>query len=106
MVGADRAREIGFVERVFDKESLAAEVLKIAKRMSMVAVDCLIANKRAINQTFEIMGLMNALKSGVDIATLLNSLETPEYRQFDELRRAEGLKAALKWRDAQFKQYE
>ena len=44
--------------------SLHAEVFKIAKRMSMVAVECLSVNKQAINQTFEIMGLMAALKAG------------------------------------------
>jgi enoyl-CoA hydratase/carnithine racemase len=103
---AERAEKIGFVTRVFPKETLAAEVVKIAKRMSMVAAECLNRNKKAINQTFEIMGLMGALKAGVDAATLLNSMETPEYQQFDTIKREQGMKAALKWRAEQFKPYE
>lgn len=106
MFGAERAERIGFVERVFPKETLADEVIKIAKRMSMVALECLTLNKRALNQTFEIMGLMAALRAGNATAALLNSMDTPEFRQFDEIKRSEGMKAALKWRAAQFKAYE
>ncbi len=103
---AERAEKIGFVTRVFPKETLSAEVIKIAKRMSMVAAECLVWNKRALNQTTEIMGLMSALKSGVNAATLLNSIDTPEFRQFDTIKREQGMKAALKWRAEQFKPYE
>lgn len=106
MFDAERAERIGFVTRVHPKETLYDEVLKTAKRMSMVATECLTWNKKALNQTFEIMGLMNALKAGVDAATLLNSMETPEFRQFDAIKRDQGMKAALKWRAEQFKQYE
>jgi enoyl-CoA hydratase/carnithine racemase len=103
---AARAEKIGFVTRVFPKDALESEVIKIAKRMSMVAMECLTWNKRAINQTFEIMGLMNALRAGVNAATLLNAMETPEFTQFDTIKREQGMKAALKWRAEQFKQYE
>ena len=103
---AARAEKVGFVTRVYAKDSLEPEVMKVAKRMSMVAAECLTWNKQAINQTFEIMGLMSALKAGVNAATLLNAMDTPEYRQFDDIKRGEGMKAALKWRAAQFKQYE
>lgn len=106
MFGAERAKEIGYVTRVFAKETLHGEVTKIAKRMSMVAAECLVWNKRAINQTFETMGLMPALTAGLHAATLLNSMDTPEFQQFDTIKRKEGMKAALKWREAQFKQYE
>ncbi|TPW25765.1 enoyl-CoA hydratase/isomerase family protein [Pararhizobium mangrovi] len=103
---AERAERVGFVTRVFPKETLAAEVVRIAKRMSMVAGECLRLNKKAINQSFEIMGLMGALKAGVDAAALLNSMETPEYLDFDRIKREQGMKAALKWRAEQFKPYE
>jgi hypothetical protein len=49
---------------------------------------------------------MAALKAGNASAALLNSMDTPEYRQFDEIKREQGMKAALKWRAAQFKAYE
>lgn len=106
MFDAERAERIGFVSRVFPKDTLEVEVLSIAKRMSQVAADCLNWNKRAINQTFEIMGLMTALQAGVNSATLLNSMNTPEFQEFDEVKREQGLKAAVKWLAAKFEQYE
>ncbi|MBV8837007.1 MAG: enoyl-CoA hydratase/isomerase family protein, partial [Alphaproteobacteria bacterium] len=62
--GAREAHRLGLVDRVFPKQSLEAETMKIAKRMSRVALDCLKWNKRAINQTFETMGLRAAIQYG------------------------------------------
>ncbi len=42
----------------------------------------------------------------VAISTLLDSTKTPEFLEFDEVRREKGLRAALDWRDAQFSKYE
>ncbi len=106
MFDAVRAREIGFVTRVFPAQQLDEQVLKIAKRMSMVAAQCLIRNKQAVNGTFEAMGIQSALNAGLNIATILDSGRTPEYAHFDKTRRAHGLQAALKWSASQFKPYE
>lgn len=104
--GAEHAREIGFVTRVFPAHVLDEQVLKIAKRISMVSSQCLIRNKQAINGTFEIMGMQAALKAGLNVATILDSARTPEYSRFDEIRRTRGLRAALEWRASQFAPFE
>ena len=75
---AERAFRLGLVDRVFPKASLEAETMKIAKRMSRVALAALQWNKRAINNTFDTMGLRAALQYGVEACSLLDATGTPE----------------------------
>jgi enoyl-CoA hydratase/carnithine racemase len=105
-IGAEEALRFGLVNHVHPAERLEAETLRLARRMSMVALACLQANKRAINQTYEAMGFRTAMMYGLETAVMLDAAGTPEFRQFDVLRREQGLKAALAWRDGMFKQYE
>ena len=106
MFGAQEAYRLGLVDRVFPKADLYAEALKIAKRMSRVALDCLKFNKRAINQSFEGMGLRAAIQYGSETCAMMDAISSPEAREFDRLRRSTGLRAALKWRDDQFAPFE
>ena len=106
VLSAEEALKIGLVDRVFAKNELAEKTLQIAKRMSRVAASCQSWNKKAINQTFEVMGIQTALKHGVDAAAILRAIGSPEREKFDELRRTEGLPAALAWRKALFEPFE
>jgi enoyl-CoA hydratase len=103
--GAEAFR-LGLVDKVFSKASLHDEVMKIAKRMSRVAVDFLKLNKRSINLTFEAMGFKNSLQYGAELAAVMLAQGSPEGDRFNEIRQAEGLAAALQWRDQQFAPYE
>jgi len=106
MVDAETALRIGLVNRVFPKAELEAEVMKIAKRMSRVALAALQWNKRAINNTYETMGFKAALAYGVEACAIMDSVGTPEMTQFDDIRREKGLQEALKWRRELFAQFE
>jgi len=46
------------------------------------------------------------MQYGVEACTILDATNTPEYAQFDEIRRTKGLAEALRWRDAQFAPFE
>lgn len=105
-IDAKEAERVGLVTRVYPKDKLHAETLKIAKRMSRVAIECLTWNKRAMNRTAEIQGFRSALDYGFEACVQLDNSEAPEYKQFDRLRREENLGAAIKWRDGQFAPYE
>ncbi|MFO0997637.1 MAG: enoyl-CoA hydratase/isomerase family protein [Alphaproteobacteria bacterium] len=104
--GAEEAYRLGLVSRVFPKKDLERETMKIAKRMSRVAIACLQWNKRALNQTQVAQGLAAALQYGAEAGSILDGTETPELKEFNRLRSTEGLAAAMKWRDDQFKQFE
>jgi enoyl-CoA hydratase/carnithine racemase len=105
-IGAEEAFRLGLVDKVFPKARLAAESLKIAQRMSRVSLDCLTWNKRVINQTFETMGLRNALQYGAEACAILDSSGSPEAEKYESIRRSEGLAAAIRWRADQFAPYE
>ena len=106
MIDAQEAFRLGLVDLLHPRDTLRAETMKLAKRMSRVALEALRWNKRAINNTFETMGFRAAMQYGVEACSILDASDTPEYAKFDELRRAKGLGEALKWRDAQFAAFE
>lgn len=105
-IDAGEAFRLGLVNKIYPKSDLRAETMKVAKRMSQVALACLQWNKRALNNTQDVMGFPAAMRYGIEACTMMDATDTPEYHQFDKIRRSEGLGAALKWRDAQFKKYE
>jgi len=105
-IDAQEALRIGLVNRVYPKKELRDATMKVAKRMSQVAMDCLAWNKRAINNMYETQGFHAALRYGVEACSILDATETPEFRKFDEIRRSQGLHAAMQWRDSQFAKHE
>ena len=72
--------------RTFSRQVFTRETLKIAKRMSRVALSCLQWNKRALRETFEIMGQRAALHYGIEAAAIMDAQSSPEYDRFDEIR--------------------
>jgi enoyl-CoA hydratase len=101
-ITAERAERIGLINRVAPKGRYLEEALALAQRMATMDPEAVVMTKEAINRTFEIMGLHEALKANLDIAVQLESLETPSRKQFRELTAREGLKTALAWRDKRF----
>lgn len=106
IVDSDEALRIGLVNRVFPKASLHDEVMKIANRMAQVSMQCLTWNKRSINGVAMAQGMNAAMEQGMHACTLMNASESPEYQQFDKIRRRDGIKTALKWRAEQFEEFE
>ena len=106
VIGAAEGLRLGLVNRVFPKAALRAETMRIAKRMSRVALAALQWNKRAINQSFEAMGFSSALRYGREACIILDATETPEYKAFNEIRTTEGLGPALKHLRDRFLPYE
>jgi enoyl-CoA hydratase/carnithine racemase len=106
MIGAEEAFRLGIVNRVFPRSELRQGTMKIAKRMSQVALACLQWNKRALNNTLDVMGFPAAMRYGVEACTLMDAWGGPEVDEFNRLLREKGLREALKWRDEQFSAYE
>ena len=48
------------------------------------------------------MGLREAIEAGLDLGAIINAADTPEQREWDEIVRRDGLKAALAWRDRRY----
>ena len=52
------------------------------------------------NQTYEIMGLSDALRMGAETSIKLETLETELRREFNQILRKDGMKKALAWRES------
>lgn len=103
-IDAQQALELGLVNHVVPVGQQLQSALEIAKTIATLDSQAVRLTKRAINRTYEIMGMRDALASGLDTDVLIESLATPRRRMYKEFTRQEGLEAALKWRQGQFLQ--
>ena len=101
-VPAERALQIGLVNQVTPKGEYLKEAIRLARRMATVDPEAIALTKRAINSTFDFMGLKEALNASLDVAVDLECLETESRRKFREITEKEGLQAALEWRNGRF----
>jgi len=107
LTGQDRipaawAEKIGLINRTVPDAKYLDEALAVAGQIARVDPDAVAMTKQSINRTFETMGLREALRANLDIAVQIENLQTPERKEFQEITRREGLKAAIAWRDARF----
>lgn len=107
LMGADRmpaarARQMGMVNRVVSADELESAALAMARHIAAIDPDLVRETKRAINRTFEVQGMAEALEAALDIDLQIEGQGSPDKIAFLEVARREGLKAALAWRDARF----
>jgi enoyl-CoA hydratase len=99
---AARAHAIGIVNHVVPADELIPFGRRMALDIAAAAGPSVFFTKRAMNRTYEIMGMRDALKASLDIDVILNATPSPEKAEFARLRKEQGLKAALAWRDNRF----
>jgi enoyl-CoA hydratase/carnithine racemase len=103
-LGAERALQLGIVSRVVPEGEHLSAALAVARRIAVVDPDLVRDTKKALNRTYEIQGMRAALATALDIDHAIESHGSPDKRRFMDLAREQGLKAALAWRDARFKE--
>ena len=102
LIDAATALDLGMINRVVPRAQLRDATLRYAKRLALISPEALAATKLAINRGMDAAGFSDALQSGLDVVAPLYAATTEVGRQFDDIRGKQGLKAALKWRYAQF----
>lgn len=103
-IGAEEARRLGLVNRVVPSGEHLKSAMQMARRISRVDPALVKQTKRAINRTFEIMGLSEALQASLDIDLHIESEGSPDKKKFFEIAREKGMRAAFEWREARFAQ--
>ena len=101
-LSAARAEAIGLVNEVVPAGAELSRALAIAAELAVIDPMALRQTKRAINRTYEIMGMGEALEAALDIDTQIEGEGTEDKRRFLEIARRDGLRAAIAWRDARF----
>jgi enoyl-CoA hydratase/carnithine racemase len=101
-ITAEHAQAIGLINRVVPSGEHLAAAQAMAREIAQVDQVSLRLTKRAVNRTYDIMGMASALQMGLDTHVIIESIETPLRREFMAIARKDGLKAAIAWRDARF----
>jgi len=92
----------GLVNRVMPDGQHLDAALRLARDIAVNDRVKVAMVKQAINRSFDIMGMRDALAVAMETEVQVEAMETPEGRTFREIARKDGLKAALAWRDARF----
>ena len=101
-IGAAEAARIGLINRVVPSAALESAALALARHIAIIDPELVQQTKRAINQSVETMGLVEALKAALDIDLAVEGKSSEDKRRFMEIARKEGLRKAIAWRDARF----
>lgn len=102
LIDADEAHRLGMVNRVVPDAELETETFRMARRMAAISPEGLRTTKASINRGAEIAGLRQAIDYGIEQGAMLDSTETEALRTFSEIRKRDGLGAAIRWRESQF----
>ena len=97
--GTDAAR-IGLVLKSVPAADLADEVAGLAARLALIDADLLSANKRIVNIGLELMGMRTLQRMAAEMDA--RGHLAPSRSEFNEAVRTQGLKEAVRRRDAPF----
>jgi enoyl-CoA hydratase len=103
-ISADEALRIGLVNRVVERERLDSATLDLASEIAKNDPFAISMEKQAINRVWEVAGFREAIASNVQLDVLIETAELPERAEFRRITLERGLKAAIEWRDARFRE--
>lgn len=99
-VTAQMAKEYGLVNRVVPVDKLQSEARDIATQIASNDDLAVRTTKLAINRSYEIAGMREALDQALELDIVVESTETDDSREFNRILRDDGTRAAVAWRDA------
>jgi len=99
-VSAAEALALGLVNRVVTAARLIDEALALAGRVAANDAFAVRMTKQAINRSMDIGGMRQALLQALELDIVVETSENAESREFNEILRRDGAKAAIAWRSA------
>jgi enoyl-CoA hydratase len=107
LTGEDRlsahdAQRMGLVNHVVPADQLQNRATAMATKIVRSSSVSVRLSKQAINRSYEIMGMRQALLSGLDLDVEINSTPSWEKQEFARIRKEQGVNAAIAWRDGRF----
>lgn len=99
-VSAREAQEAGLINRVVPTGKVLDETLALAQRLAENDRHAVKLTKLAINRSLDIAGLRAALLQALELNVEIETSETAESREFNEVLKRDGAKAAIAWRSA------
>ena len=100
-ISSEQAENWGLVNRVVEPENLVDEARSVAMEIARNDQHAVRITKQALNTTYEIGRMRDALEHALDLDVAIETTETEESRQFNEILKNEGARAAIDWRERQ-----
>jgi enoyl-CoA hydratase len=101
-LSAQDAQRMGLVNRVVDAGEVRERARAVAAKVACSSAVSVRLSKQAINRSYEIMGMRQALLTGLDLDVEINSTPSWEKQEFARIRKEQGVNAAIAWRDGRF----
>jgi enoyl-CoA hydratase len=102
-VPADEALRIGLVNRVVPRDELDAATLELAEEIAKNEPFVVQATKRSVNRAWDVAGFRASMEANTDLDVLIETANLPARDEFRRITQEEGLKAAIAWRDARYR---
>jgi enoyl-CoA hydratase len=102
-VSAAEAHRLGLVNRVVPRAALDADTLALAEEIAKNEPFVVQSTKRAVNRVWDVAGFRAAMESNIEIDVMIESANLPARDEFRRITQEQGLKAAIAWRDARFR---
>jgi enoyl-CoA hydratase len=103
-INAQEALRIGLVNKVVRADELDGATLELAEEIAKNDPFAVSMQKRAINAAWEGAGFREAIATNVALDTLIETADLPERVEFRRITTEKGLKEAIAWRDARFRE--
>jgi len=100
-ITAEQAEAWGLINRVCDADRLVHEARTLAREIARNDPLAVRLTKQAVNSVYEIPRMREALEHALELDITIESTETDESKQFNEILKKEGARAAIAWRDRQ-----
>ena len=97
-VSATEMQAMGLVARVVPAAQLVDEAVALAQRIAANDSQAVRLTKQAINRSLDIAGMRAALGEALETDVVIETHETAESREFNEILKRDGAKAAIAWR--------
>jgi enoyl-CoA hydratase len=101
-LSAQDALRMGVINCIVAPDEALAKGRAMARKIVRSAATSVRLTKQAINRSYEIMGMRQALLMSLDIDVEINATPSWEKQEFARIRNESGLKQAIAWRDARF----
>ncbi|AQH00750.1 enoyl-CoA hydratase [Burkholderia sp. KK1] len=98
-ITAQRAYDYGLVNEVVATGEHLARAMKVARAIASAAPASVQLTKSYVNRSVDYSGFSAALEAALDGAIIAESAQGPERAEFNRIRKEEGLKAAIEWRN-------
>jgi enoyl-CoA hydratase/carnithine racemase len=103
-IPADEALRIGLVNRVVPSAELDDGTLALAREIAKNEPFVIQTTKRALNRAWDVAGFRAAMAANTELDVMIETSNLPARDEFRRITAEQGLKAAIAWRDAKFRE--